>query len=104
MSQEATLHIKVDPAMARGLKELSGKRKQTMGQLVREAIVACYQIELQGLTTMQSEALAAYRGGFISLGKLAEMMGIHSLDLRRWLDEHGITVNTSYGAEDAANA
>jgi predicted HTH domain antitoxin len=52
----------------------------------------------------QQRALSAYQGGFISIGKLAEVMGMHVLDLRSWLDEHGIAQNTSMSTDDHTNA
>lgn len=33
------------------------------------------------------ETLGAYKGGFISIGKLAGIMGMHVLELRNWLTE-----------------
>ena len=104
MAKDATIHIKVDEAMARRLKSLARRREQTMGQLVRQAIVASYQTDLLGLSNTQSRALAAYRGGYISIGKLAEVMGMHVLALREWMDEHEIPQSTAFGDEDAANA
>lgn len=104
MSQTATLHIKVEPALAKELKGLARSRKRTMGELVRSAVIACYQTEFMGLTQEQTEALSAYRGGYISLGKLGEIMGLSSLKARTWLTEHGIVQNNAYHARDAANA
>ena len=37
----------------------------------------------------QRFALAAFAGGFISIGKLADSFGMHVLDLRRWLRAGG---------------
>ena len=52
----------------------------------------------------QRHALAAYVEGYISIGKLAEALGMHILDLRRWLSEHGIKQNTAMSADDHLNA
>ncbi len=52
---------------------------------MREAISACYQAKIEELPLMQRRAIAAYEGGFISLGKLAQTMGMNMLDLRHWL-------------------
>jgi hypothetical protein len=100
MPQEATLHVKIDPATARGLKAIARTRGRSVGELVRQAIASCYQPELLDLTAAQRQALEAYRGGFISLGKLAEAMGRHVLRMREWLREHGIPENSCYAAED----
>jgi predicted HTH domain antitoxin len=104
MAQESTLHVKVEPQVARGLKALAHKRHQTVGELVREAVMATFQSSLQGLTISERQAMEAYRGGYISLGKLAQAMGLSVLDMRRWLTEHDIPQNSSFGQEDAENA
>lgn len=102
--QDATLHIKVSPEMARALKELSEKRNAPVGELVRQAIQSCYQIDLLNLNDNQKRALEAFRGGYISLGKLAEEMGMSVLKLRKWLDEHGVPQNNSFLQDDLKNA
>jgi hypothetical protein len=104
MAQTATLHIKVEPTTARGLKQVAGRRRVTVGELVRQAVQTCYQTEWMGLTAAQRQALEAYRGGFISLGKLAETMGLTPLKAREWLNERGIAQNTVCDKEDRAHA
>ena len=104
MAQDATLHIKLDSATDEKLKKLAYSREKSKGQLVREAISACYQTSLDELPLPQRHALSAFQGGYISLGKLAKVMGMHVLELRRWLDEHGISPRAAYGDEDAAHA
>jgi len=96
MTLDAMLHIKIDPSMAQELKSIAKKRKTTMSELVRLAIYASYSIDLLGLPLSQKNALAAYRGGFISIGKLAEVMGMHVLELRQWLNENNIPQSNSY--------
>ena len=104
MAHTSTLHIKIDPALAQGLAALATRRKQPVSELVRQAVSACYQVELLGLTEHQKRALAAYQGGFISLGKLAEALGKNSLDTMQWLKEHDIPQNTVFDGDDAAHA
>ncbi len=104
MAQNSTMHIKLDSEMDARLKQLAEYRRTSKGQLVREAIAACYTASLSDLPLNQSQALAAYQGGFISLGKLAKEMGIHVLQLRTWLTERGIVQRNAYGDEDAARA
>ena len=104
MPQDATLHVKLDSEMDKKLKLLAKSRGKSKGQLVREALSACYQISFADLPLHQSQALAAYQGGYISLGKLARVMGVHVLQLRRWLREQGIDQNSVYADEDTANA
>ncbi len=104
MANDRTLHIKIDSETDLKLRRLSDIRRKSKGQLVREAISACYQPGFAQLPLRQSQALAAYQGGFISLGKLAREMGMHVLHLRSWLLEQGIPQRNVYGDEDAARA
>jgi hypothetical protein len=104
MSQTATLHIKIEPKLARGLKAIAKHRGQTMGELVRQALSSCYQSDLVGLTAPQRQAFEAWRGGFISLSKLAQIMGLAPLAMRNWLAEHDMGQPVSYQPGDAAHA
>ena len=104
MAQDATLHVKLDSETDEKLRRLAYGRGKSKGQLVREAIAVCYQTSLDDLPLQQKQALAAYQGGYISLGKLAKGMGMNVLAVRRWLDEHGVPQVNAYGDEDAANA
>ena len=104
MAQETTLHIKLDRETDAKLKQLAETRRTSKGQLVREAISACYQLSFADLPLQQHQALIAYQGGYISLGKLAKVMGMHALELRAWLAEQGIAQNTAYGDRDASRA
>ena len=104
MAHDATLHVKIDPATNEQLARLAAARKMSKGQLVRDAIFACYQVPVNELPIRQRHALAAFAGGFISLGKLAESFGMHVLDLRTWLSEHGIDQYTAMSADDHLNA
>ena len=102
--QNATLHIKVKPEIAKGLKLLSKKRETSVGELIRQAVSSCYQLELLDLNQAQKQAIAAFQGGYISLGKLAEEMGMNVLDIRTWLEEHNILQNNSFQESDIENA
>ena len=102
--QNSTIHVKVTPEMARALRELSEKKDAPVGELVRQAIESCYQFELLNLSGNQRRALEAYLGGYISLGKLAEEMGMSLFKLRKWLDEHRILQNNSFLQHDVKNA
>ena len=104
MTQDATLHVKIDPATNEELARLAAARKTSKGQLVRDAIFACYQVPLSELPMQQRHALAAFVRGYSSIGKLAEALGMHTLDLRRWLSEHGIEQNTAMSADDHMHA
>ena len=103
--QNATLHIKVKPEIAQGLKDLSQKRQVSVGELVRQAVIASYQLDLgQALNVTQRQALEAYKGGYISLAKLASDMGKNIFDMRIWLNEHDIPQNNSFHENDVSNA
>jgi predicted HTH domain antitoxin len=104
MPREATLHVKLDAETDEKLKRLSAARGKSKGQLVREAISACYQTSFEELPIRQRQAIAAYQGGFISLGKLAKEMGLHVLELNQWLADRGITPQTAFSPTDADRA
>ena len=104
MTRDVTLHVKLDPLMAENLTRLAAERNVSKGALVREALIASYQPGLMGLTQKQEQAVHAFRGGFISMGKLAGILGMHVLELRTWLRDHHISQNTVLGEKDAANA
>jgi hypothetical protein len=103
--QSATLHIKVKPELANGLKELSQKRKVSVGELVRQAVFARYQLDLSiSLNNKQRRALEAYQGGYISLSRLAADMGMSVWDMRHWLNEHDLAQNNDFQQDDVTNA
>ncbi len=102
--QSSTLHIKVTPDLAKGLKSLSKKRETSVGELVRQAVHSCYQLDLLNLNERHRRALEAFRGGYISLGKLAEEMGMNIWNTRKWLEEHNIAQNNSFLEDDVKNA
>lgn len=102
--QSATLHIKVTPEIAKGLKDLSKKRETSVGELVRQALLSCYQIDILALSEKQRRALEAFQGGYISQGKLAEELGMNIWETGKWLDEHNISPNYSFLEDDVNNA
>lgn len=102
--QNTTIHIKVKPEIAKGLKLLSKKREASVGELIRQAVYSCYQIELLGLNQAQKQAISAFQGEYISIGKLAEEMGMAVWEIRSWLAEHNILQNNSFQENDIANA
>lgn len=99
-----TLHIKVGENILSELKKLGKLRKMTVSELIRQALFVCYQFDLLGLSDRQKQALEAYRGGFISLGKLSELMGRSPVEMRFWLLEHDIPQNNVLDEDDADNA
>jgi predicted transcriptional regulator len=104
LSKDVTLHIKVDSTLADDLRSLAARRGKPVGELIRQAISAAYQTDLMDLPQSKRQAVEAYRGGFISIGKLAEVMGMHVLQLRHWLADHAIAENFSFEEGDSLRA
>jgi predicted HTH domain antitoxin len=104
MAKDATLHVKLDTALADGLKTLAAQRGVSVATLVRQALVATYQPQLLDLSQRQRQAVEAYQGGFISLGRLAEALGLQVLEARAWLSEHQIPQNTGFLQDELAEA
>lgn len=102
--QSATLHVKIKPELADGLKALAGKRSTSVGELVRRAVISCYQLELLDLGEKQRRAIEAYSGGYISFGKLAEEMGMDVFKLGKWMEEHDIPRSSVFHEDDVKNA
>jgi len=46
------------------------------------------------LNEKQRRAVEAFQGGYISLGKLGEEMGMNVWNTRNWLNEHDIAQKT----------
>jgi hypothetical protein len=99
-----TLHIKVGHNIHEELKRLGKARGMTVSELIRQALYISYQLDFLGLPDRQKQALEAYRGGFISLGKLSELMGCSPLEMRKWLTEHHIAQNNTFSEDDTQNA
>lgn len=104
MPQDVTLHVKLDRETDGQLKSLAYQRGKSKGQLVREALTACYQTTADNLSVTQRNALAAYQGGYISIGRLARDMGMHVLELRTWMNERGFQQRSAVKDTDTANA
>jgi len=100
----ATLHVKITPSLAEELKQIARRRELPVGELVREAVVNRYQIDFSSLPDRQRRALHAYQGGYISIGKLSEEMGMNLFEMRAWLADHGMSQNNQYSDRDCENA
>ncbi len=99
-----TLHIKISHRINDELKHLAKARGMTVSELIRQALYVCYQLDSLGLSDRQKQSLEAYRGGFISVGKLSEVMGRSPIEMRQWLKEHNITQNNAYFEDDVQHA
>ena len=73
------------------LKRYAKKKGQTLGGLVRDALDEVYE-KKDKLEQRRQVALSAYQEGFISLGKLAEVLGLDPISARDYLQEHGIPI------------
>ncbi len=76
-----------------------------MGELVRQAVLSRYQLDLSlSLNNKHKRALVAYQGGYISLARLASDMGMTIWDMRHWLNDHNIAQNNVFHQDDSDNA
>lgn len=99
-------NILLDDEQHRSLKTYARKEKRTLGRLVREAIDTTYG-KKDSLDIRRDIALKAYQEALISLGKLAEVLGLDPLSARLYLQEHkiGLRVQDLEDIrEDAAHA
>lgn len=88
------------------LKAYARKEGRTLGELVREALDASYK-KKDPLEKRKQVALSAYKEGFISLGKLAEVLGVDPVSARIYLRELGIPLSgpdREEIAQDSKNA
>jgi predicted HTH domain antitoxin len=82
------------------LKRYAKKEGRTLGGLVRDAIDVVYK-KKDKLEQRRQVAISAYNEGFISLGKLAEVLGLDPVSARNYLKDHGIPIQ-SQGLEELA--
>lgn len=88
------------------LKSYSKKQRKTIGELVRVAIDTSYG-DRESLEKRKSTALDAYHEGLISLGKLAEILGLDIVTTRLYLKNIQGPLHTQTREEiiaDAGNA
>ena len=90
----------------RKLKTYARSQGRTLGKLVREAVDTTYR-KKDAVDERRQIALGAYREGFISLGKLAEILGLDPVSARLYLREHGIPLPVAESediSKDISNA
>jgi predicted HTH domain antitoxin len=88
------------------IKAFARKEGKTLGNMVREALDVVYK-KKDILERRKQTALNAYGEGLISLGKLAEILGLDPVSARLYLKDLGIPlqVQDRSGADgDAADA
>ncbi len=87
------------------LKQMAASMHRTLGELVRDAIDSTITVDT--IERRHQVAIAAYQEGFISLGKLAQSLGVDPITARSYLKERGIQQAVQGVDEiikDAANA
>ncbi|MEW6215674.1 MAG: UPF0175 family protein [Nitrospirota bacterium] len=88
------------------LKSCAKKEGRTLGELVREALDSTYKRK-NIFEHRKNIALDAYQEGLISLGKLAEILGLDIVSARLYLKEKNIPLKVQdlqEIARDAVNA
>lgn len=88
------------------LKSYAKRRKRTLGELVRESVDLTYK-KADSIDQRKSVAVAAYKEGLISLGRLSEILGVDQVTARFYLKEKGIPIKVQDRQEilkDARNA
>lgn len=75
------------------IKRYSSKKGKTMGELIRDAIDQVYQSK-DVVERRRSVALEAYKEGLLSLGRLAEVLGMDPVSTRDYLRERGVPLQS----------
>jgi predicted HTH domain antitoxin len=90
----------------KAVKAYAKREGKTLGRMVREALDVAY-LKKDPLERRRETAVAAYREGFISLGKLAEVLGMDPVSARDYLRLAGVRPMVQEADEigrDAENA
>lgn len=91
-------NILLTESQHKAVKAYAKKEGKTLGRMVREALDAAYQTK-DRLERRRETALASYREGFISLGKLGEVMGLDPVSARAYLKEKGVPLQVQDAVE-----
>jgi len=75
------------------LKRYAKREGRTLGGLVRDALDIVYK-KKDRLEHRRQVAVGAYSEGFISLGKLAEVLGLDPVSTRNYLKDQGIPIQS----------
>ncbi|MBI5483392.1 MAG: UPF0175 family protein [Deltaproteobacteria bacterium] len=98
-------NVMLTPHQHTTLKQMATSMHRTLGELVRDAIDNTITVDT--VERRHQIALAAYQEGFISLGKMAQSLGVDPLTARSYLKEKNIQQIVQDKDEikaDAANA
>ena len=88
------------------LKAFAKKKGATLGELVRNSLDDTYKGK-DSLDRRKTIALKAYSEGFISIGKLSEVLGVDLITARLYLKDKNISIKGQGAHEilrDAMNA
>ena len=75
------------------LKRYAQREGRTLGGLVRDALDIVYK-KKDRLEHRRQVAVGAYSEGFISLGKLAEVLGLDPVSTRNYIKDQGIPIQS----------
>ena len=96
-------NILLTESQHKSVKAYAKREGKTLGRMVREALDVAYQ-KKDLLERRKETAIAAYREGFISLGKIAEVLGLDPVSARIYLKNAGIPPLAQDGSEVARDA
>ncbi len=82
-------NIMLDERQHKTLKAHARQQGRTLGRLVREAVDQSYQ-KKDVLEERRDIAVRAYQEGLISLGKVAEVLGLDPISARQYIKAKGI--------------
>jgi len=87
----------------KAVKAYARKQGKTLGRMVREALDVAYN-KKDPLESRRQTAISAYREGLISLGKLAEVLGLDPVSARLYLKENNIPLDPRDKSDQERNA
>lgn len=99
-------NIMLTDGQHKAIKAYAKREGKTLGRMVREALDVAYQ-QKDLLERRKETAIAAYREGFVSLGKVSEVLGVDPVSARAYLRDAGIPLQVQDAGEigrDADNA
>lgn len=91
-------NILLTESQHKAVKAYAKKEGKTLGRMVREALDAAYR-KKDPLERRRETAMASYREGFISLGKLAEVIGLDPVSARAYLKQAGVPLQVQDATE-----
>lgn len=87
----------------KAVKAYAKREGKTLGHMVREALDMAYK-KKDPLEQRRDTAVAAFKEGFISLGKIAEVLGLDPVSARFYLRDAGFPLSSPQSRETAGDA